>query len=121
VARQPGLSANGVGATGPAAGLRPYLAGSLVWGIGLSLNGTTEYAINPSRDLGPRIVHAILPIAGAVQFAALLWFVYGKADNPFDWDRRPFFVRFNTPDRSEREAVFVDLCQNTGVASSDYL
>ncbi|MGV8879969.1 MAG: MIP/aquaporin family protein [Sphingobacteriaceae bacterium] len=36
----------------------------LVWVIGLSLGGTTGYAINPVRDLGPRIMHAILPIAG---------------------------------------------------------
>jgi glycerol uptake facilitator protein len=49
---------------GPAIGLGPYLAGSLVWGIGLSLGGTTGYAMNPARDLGPRIAHAILPIAG---------------------------------------------------------
>lgn len=53
-----------VAATGPAAGLGPYLVGSLVWGIGLSLGGPTGYAINPARDLGPRIAHAILPIAG---------------------------------------------------------
>lgn len=45
-------------------GLGPYLVGSLVWGIGLSLGGPTGYAINPARDLGPRIAHAILPIAG---------------------------------------------------------
>ena len=53
-----------VSATGPAAGLGPYLVGSLVWGVGLSLGGTTGYAINPARDLGPRIAHTILPIAG---------------------------------------------------------
>jgi glycerol uptake facilitator protein len=53
-----------VAATGPAAGLGPYLVASLVWGIGLSLGGTTGYAINPARDLGPRLAHAILPIPG---------------------------------------------------------
>jgi glycerol uptake facilitator protein len=38
--------------------------GLLVFAIGLSLGGTTGYAINPARDLGPRIAHAILPIPG---------------------------------------------------------
>jgi len=51
-----------VAGSGPAAGLGPYLVGSLVWGIGLSLGGTTGYAINPARDLGPRIAHALLPV-----------------------------------------------------------
>ena len=58
------IFSKGVAAGGPAAGLGPYLVGSLVWGIGLSLGGTTGYAINPARDLGPRVAHAILPIAG---------------------------------------------------------
>jgi len=42
----------------------PPFVGMLVWSIGLSLGGPTGYAINPARDLGPRIAHAILPIAG---------------------------------------------------------
>jgi glycerol uptake facilitator protein len=43
-------------------GLTPLLIGLLVAGIGLSLGGPTGYAINPARDLGPRIIHAIMPI-----------------------------------------------------------
>lgn len=45
-------------------GINPLLVGFLVWSIGLSLGGPTGYAINPARDLGPRIVHALLPIPG---------------------------------------------------------
>jgi glycerol uptake facilitator protein len=58
------IFAKAVSQNGPAAGLGPYLVGCLVWAIGLSLGGTTGYAINPARDLGPRIAHAVLPIAG---------------------------------------------------------
>ncbi len=47
-----------------ATGLGGLIVGLLVLGIGLSLGGPTGYAINPARDLGPRIMHAILPIAG---------------------------------------------------------
>lgn len=47
---------------GPALG--PLIVGLLVWAIGLSLGGPTGYAINPARDLGPRIAHAFLPIPG---------------------------------------------------------
>jgi glycerol uptake facilitator protein len=58
------IGSHGVSATGPAPGLAPWLVGSLVWAIGLSLGGTTGYAINPARDLGPRLVHWLLPIPG---------------------------------------------------------
>ncbi len=47
-----------------ATGIAPLLVGLLVLGIGLSLGGPTGYAINPARDLGPRLAHAVLPIAG---------------------------------------------------------
>jgi len=56
------LGARTFAPAGPAPGLAPFLVGILVWGVGLALGGTTGYAINPARDLGPRIAHAILPI-----------------------------------------------------------
>ena len=45
-------------------GIQPFLVGVLVWAIGLSLGGPTGYAINPARDLSPRLAHALLPIPG---------------------------------------------------------
>jgi len=45
-------------------GLQPLLVGVLILGIGLSLGGPTGYALNPARDLGPRLAHAVLPIPG---------------------------------------------------------
>lgn len=57
-----GVAAIFAGDVAPAVG--PFLVGVLVWGIGLSLGGPTGYAINPARDLAPRIAHLILPIPG---------------------------------------------------------
>jgi len=50
--------------TGFPSGLGPLLVGALVWSIGLSLGGPTGYAINPARDLAPRLAHALLPLPG---------------------------------------------------------
>lgn len=49
---------------GMSPGLVPLLIGFLIWSIGLSLGGSTGFAINPARDFGPRVAHAILPIPG---------------------------------------------------------
>lgn len=67
-----GISSKGLGQM--AVGIGPYLVGILVWSIGLSLGGPTGYAINPARDLGPRIAHALLPIPGK-----------GSSDWPYSW------------------------------------
>jgi glycerol uptake facilitator protein len=57
---------SGANLSGPgwATGFGPLLVGLLVFAIGLSLGGPTGYAINPARDFGPRLAHALLPIAG---------------------------------------------------------
>lgn len=58
------LLSKAVSGGAPAPGIVPYLVGAVVWAIGCGLGGTTGFAINPARDLGPRIAHAILPIPG---------------------------------------------------------
>lgn len=51
----------------------------------------------------------------ACNFAGMLLFVHGKTTSSFDWDERPFFLRFNTEDAAERAAVFAELCARLGV------
>jgi hypothetical protein len=57
----------------------------------------------------------------AEHFAAMLMFVRGKANSSFDWDQRPFFLKFNTEVHAEREAVFRELCEKLGVDGTRYL
>ena len=54
--------------------LGPLAVALVVVGIGLGLGGPTGYAINPARDLGPRLAHAVLPIPGK-----------GRSDWPYAW------------------------------------
>ena len=63
-----------IGPNNFAEGLAPFIIGLLIVVIGLSLGGATGYAINPARDLGPRIAHALLPIPGK-----------GKSDWEYSW------------------------------------
>lgn len=63
-----------IGANKFAEGLNPLVIGALISAIGFSFGGTTGFAINPARDLGPRIAHFILPIKGK-----------GKSDWAYSW------------------------------------
>jgi hypothetical protein len=57
----------------------------------------------------------------AVLFAAMLMYIHGKAACAFDFDHRPFFLRFNTVVQTDREAAFHELCGQIGVDASKYL
>ncbi|KKB38893.1 Glycerol uptake facilitator protein [Bacillus thermotolerans] len=63
-----------IGANQFTEGLNPFIVGLLIVAIGVSLGGTTGYAINPARDLGPRLAHFLLPIAGK-----------GSSNWPYAW------------------------------------
>lgn len=53
----------GLGTANMVQGFGPATVGILIWGLGLAYGGTTGYAMNPARDLGPRIAHFVLPVA----------------------------------------------------------
>lgn len=57
----------------------------------------------------------------AVHCAAMVLFLHGKAESSFDWEHRPFLLRFHTQDRKEREDVFGELCQRVGIDADAFL
>jgi hypothetical protein len=75
----------------------------------------------------PKVINALFQGAldrngeAAVHFAAMLYFLHGKSKEPFDWAHRPFFLKFHTISRVEREALFRELCATLGVDVKKYL
>lgn len=102
---------------------------SLVQALGTAdLCGGLSQALDEAADFHPvEVVDALLRAAlnrngeAAVNIAGLLLYVHGKADQPFDWDQRPFLLRFSTENREERNAAFRELCEKIGVEASRYL
>jgi len=89
--------------------------------------GLTQVLDEAEQFHPPEVVEALLQGTleregdVAVHLAALLLFLHGKADEPFDMEHRPFFLRFNTDDRAKREAAFRELCGRVGADAQTIL
>ncbi|HMO12870.1 MAG TPA: hypothetical protein PKD64_03580 [Pirellulaceae bacterium] len=89
---------------------------------GLSLTLTQIESMHP-----PDVIRAMLqrivrdPGVVAVHFAAMLLYLHGLATEPFEWDQRPFFLRFNPGDDTDRRDAIQELCRKIGVSETDYL
>lgn len=89
--------------------------------------GLTQALLQIETYHPPEIVAALLrgvltrTHGPPVHFAAMLMFIHGKAKTAFDWEQRPFFLEFHTPDGAKRRALFRDLCAKIGVAPEPYL
>ena len=100
------------------------IAGIREAGIGTGLRVALDLA-NEIRT--PAVVDALFRATLAdeldmsIHAAALLAFVHGKAKEDFDWELRPLFLRFGTPDRTERELAFRELCALCGVDPEPFL
>jgi hypothetical protein len=74
----------------------------------------------------PLVIHALLqriardPGVTAVHFAGLLLYLHKQASEPFDWNHRPFLLRFNPGNEDDRRAAFAELCSRIGQNASDY-
>jgi hypothetical protein len=97
------------------------LEGSEIYG------GLTQALLQVEEFHPPQVIDALLRGVlardgeTAVHFSAMLMFLHGKAETSFDWDKRPFFLKFHTGVRAEREAAFRELCKKIGVKADKYL
>lgn len=85
------------------------------------LNGMTRALGLAEKHATPAVLEQLLACAQRgnddirCHAAALLHYLFGHAKSPFDWDKRPFYLRFVSKDRSERHAAYVELCREIGV------
>jgi hypothetical protein len=89
-------------------------------GFSLTLNMVRGY--HP-KEVVLELFHGLHNREGgvAVHFAAMLFYIYGKAETVFDEEHRDFFLKFNTSDLSDRMLVFKELCEIIDVDYSEYL
>ena len=89
-------------------------------GLSQALDDIEEYHPNEVKEA---LLEGLLSREGevAVLFAAMLFYIYGKATEPFDMKQRPFFLRFNTENKEERVQVFLELCKQLKIDPEKYL
>jgi hypothetical protein len=90
------------------------------WGLAQVLDEVERYHPEEAKEA---LIKGSLNRKGevAVHFAAMLFYLFGEVKEPFDWGKRPFFLRFNTEDRKERIKVFRELCQKIKINPEKYL
>jgi hypothetical protein len=89
-------------------------------GISQALDEVEEF--HP-EEIKEELIKGLLSRGGevAVLFAAMLFYIYGKAKEPFDMNQRPFFLTFNTENKTERLAAFLELCKRLKINSEKYV
>jgi len=92
----------------------------LFGGLSQALDDVEQYHPAEVKEV---LVRGLLSREGEVAtlFAAMLFYLYGKAKEPFDMTQRPFFLRFNTQKRQEREQAFRELCKQLNINPEKYL
>jgi len=92
---------------------------SFYYGLRQTLDIVEKY--HP-KEVVQELFHGLLKRKGevAVHFAAMLFYIYGKAETSFDWDKRAFFLKFNT-EFSDRKIIFKELCEKINVDYREYL
>ena len=75
------------------------------------------------KEVVRELFHGLLKREGdvAVHFAAMLFYIHGKGETSFDWEKRAFFLKFNTENLSDRKIIFQELCKKINVDYREYL
>ncbi len=89
--------------------------------------GLTQALLQVQEYHPPEVIEALLrgvlarDDGAPVHFAAMLMYLHGQASSAFDWEQRPFFLKFHTQDQQERKQLFAELCAKIGVEPAAYL
>jgi hypothetical protein len=100
--------------------IKALQSAELFGGLSQTLDDIEKY--HP-KEIKEELIKGLLSREGEVAtlFAAMLFYIFGKADEPFDINQRPFFLRFNTDNKGERLTAFLELCKKLNIKPEKYL